>query len=117
MYVQLAVFLRHYAHKDEHHLNTARECNVAAGTVFLYVDRVTRAIQSHRGHFVRMGDNTRRNEVCAAFNELGFEHAMGAADGSLIRLSQVPVKDGMYYYCRKKFYAVRKSCLPVSNRC
>jgi hypothetical protein len=90
-----------------HHLNAARECNIGAGTVFLYVDRVIEALRSLAHIFVQWPNRARQKEIRGTFSKFGFPGAIGAIDGSLIQLADKPPKDAIYYYTRKKYYAVR----------
>ncbi|KAF9504263.1 hypothetical protein BS47DRAFT_1253849, partial [Hydnum rufescens UP504] len=102
--VQFAAFLQHFGSSNQHHLNTACECNIGAGTVFLYVDHVIQALGDLGPHFIKWPDQTRCAEIHKAFGEQGFPGAIGAINGSLIHFVEVPAVDGSYYYCHKKFF-------------
>ncbi|KAF9518944.1 hypothetical protein BS47DRAFT_1288934, partial [Hydnum rufescens UP504] len=104
--VQLAAFLHHFRGSNQHHLNSAHQCNISASTVFLYVDCVTQALGDLSTHFIKWPDRARQDKIHDAFREQGFLGAIGAIDGSLIWFVDVPAVDGSYYYCCKKFYGV-----------
>lgn len=104
---QLAVFLRHFGNVSQHHINTARDCGVSQGSVYLYIDRVITALQSLGSKCVRWPDGDTREDVKMAYADVGFPGCLGAIDGSLIRLATVPEENPIVYYCRKKFYGVR----------
>lgn len=100
------MFLRHFGSLNGHYLNIARECNIGTGSVFLYVDCVTKAFQELGRRFVVWPDINHRAEIRAAFGDQGFEGVIGAIDGSLVHLVEVPAVDGSYYYCWKKFWGL-----------
>lgn len=50
-----------------------------------------------------------REEVKAAYADVGFPGCLGAIDGSLIRLAYIPEENPIIYYCRKKFYGVQST--------
>jgi hypothetical protein len=68
---------------------------------------VIKALRQLRTEAVLWPAGTARHEIKDAFALQGFPGAIGAIDGTLIRLVEVPPKDGIYYYCHKKFYGVR----------
>jgi len=107
-FVQLGVFLHHFGAPNRHHLDTARECHVAAGSVYLYIGRVITAISSLRNQCVSWPtqSNERLQEVKLSFHELGFSDCIGLVDGCLMQLAFIPKEDPMIYYCRKKFYGI-----------
>lgn len=116
-FTHLAVFLHHFGAPNRNHLGTARECHVAAGSVYLYVDRVITAISTLRNQYVawpRKSDE-RLHEVKSSFQEMGFPGCVGLIDGCLMELAFVPKEDPMIYYCRKKFYGV--NCQLALLRC
>lgn len=78
--------------------------------------RVTRAICSLREVYVQWPRAAAKDEVQAHFGLLGFPGAIGAIDGSLIRLVQVPGETKSAYYCRKKFYGVCKLSTVVFDK-
>ena len=105
---QLAVFLRHYgAIGGRHHIDTARDCGVAQGSVYEYIDRVIIAIRSHRRRFLHWPRGDELEDIKDMFAEMGFPNCIGAIDGSLIKLTTIPLENSIVYYCRKKTYAVR----------
>jgi hypothetical protein len=104
---QLAVFLRHYGNVNQHHINTARDCGVSQGSVFLYIDRVITALRSLGRKRVCWPEGDARDEIKAAYADTGFPGCLGAIDGSLIQLAFIPEENPIVYYCRKKFYGVR----------
>jgi hypothetical protein len=105
--VQLAVFLQLYSGTEKHHLDGALNCNVGAGTTFLYVNCVVEALGDITGDFVRWPDESCQAEVREAFSDMGFPGSIGAVDGSLIQFADKPPTDAIYYWCQKKFYGVR----------
>ena len=88
---------------------------MAAGSVYLYIDRVVTAITSLRNQFVvwPMRSDERLQEVETSFRELGFPGCIGLVDGCLMQLAFIPKEDPMIYYCRKKFYGVCLHCLCI----
>jgi hypothetical protein len=106
VHMQVALFLRHCSRTNAHHLDGAREIGVGSGTTYLCLDRVSSALRDLRHEYIRWPTGSRRIDIKAAFQDVGFPGAIGAVDGMLVQLAQTPPKDGMYYYCRKKFYGV-----------
>jgi hypothetical protein len=96
---QFAVSLHHFGASNQHHVTTAHENGVGAGTVYLYVDCVTRALRELRDRFIKWPSGERLREVKYGFGDVEFPGAIGAADGTLFHLVEVPPKNGIYYYC------------------
>jgi hypothetical protein len=104
--VQFANFLRRCAKTNSHHVDAARETGTGSGTTFIYLDRIAYALVSIRQQHVKWPTGNRRRQVREAFGSKGFYGALGAVDGMLIQLTQKPHENGIYYYCRKKFYGI-----------
>jgi hypothetical protein len=104
---QLAAFLLRYAGEGSDAIGVSNKLGIGEGTVFKYCQRVTRALRKIGLTTLSWGDSNRHRET-ASFVEknYGFKGCIGIVDGSLIRLSEVPVEHGQSYWCRKKFPAV-----------
>jgi hypothetical protein len=87
-------------------LDALRETGTGSGTSFIYLDRVAYAFLLLKNDFIKWPTFARRREIRLAFASRGFGGALGAVDGMLIQFTQKPHQDGIYYYCRKKFYGI-----------
>lgn len=108
---QLAVFLSQVGAANRRQGATSLDCNAGFGSVYNYCERVITAIASLGHAAIQWPSLARRAEIKEAWGEEGFPGAIGACDGCLMRLVEVPNENGITYYCRKKFYAVRESGL------
>lgn len=104
---QLAAFLLRYAAEGSDAIGVSNKLGIGEGTVYNYCKRVTRALRKI-GLTVLSWGNSARHQETANFIEqnYGFKNCIGIVDGSLIRLSEVPMEHGQAYWCRKKFPAV-----------
>lgn len=80
---------------------------IAEGTIYLYVDRVSKAIRKLRPHYLRWPTAEEHAALKDEMVEWGFPGCIGMADGSLLPLREKPRKNGFAFYSRKKIYAVR----------
>lgn len=108
---QLAAFLLRFGCDPAE--KTAESCGIGEGTVYLYCKRVTWAFRNIRPQFLYWPDHRYRAILKERMAEEGFPGCIGMVDGSLIPLANKPSKDGELYFCRKKFYAVRR--LPLTS--
>jgi hypothetical protein len=104
---QFTVFLHHHGASNQHHVTMAHEGGMGVGTVYLYVDWMTCALQELRDSFVKWPKGEQLAQIKEGFGDYGFPGAIGAANGTLFHLVEVPSKNGIYYYCQKKYYGVR----------
>lgn len=107
-WIQLAVYLHRVGGLGRGHLSTSHHSDVGAGTVFLYTNRVIIALSNLQDRFVIWPTGDYRNEVRNAFAAAGFDGCIGSIDGTLMRLEEAPSEHTISYYCRKKFYGVRR---------
>lgn len=103
----MATFLHHYGAENVANLSTVRECGIARGTVYNYIDRVTQAIRELRDDYVKWPTGDRLAEVKKDFGAFGFKNCIGALDGTTMQLAVAPSKHRMSYRCRHKYWAVR----------
>lgn len=103
VYIQFATYLRLYGAANQNHITVALDCNIGTGSVIDYSKRVAYALRDLRSRYVQWPRGLKRESIKYGFGKKGFPGAIGAADGSLMRLVECP---GILYYCRKKFYAV-----------
>ncbi|THU93415.1 hypothetical protein K435DRAFT_903694 [Dendrothele bispora CBS 962.96] len=102
---QLATFLCRAG--AETSIKVASVMSIAEGTVYLYTERVCKALRNIRSDFLAWPGPLRREYISAEFEKGGFPGCLGSGDGSLIRLRDKPIVNGFSYWCRKKFYSVR----------
>jgi hypothetical protein len=79
---------------------------VAAGSVYLYIDRVIIALKSLGKRFVQWPTGEQLRTTKDAYRELGFPNCIGSIDGSLIHLATTPEENSITYYTCKGFYGV-----------
>ncbi|KAL7412725.1 hypothetical protein BDY24DRAFT_341496 [Mrakia frigida] len=104
---QLSVFLIFAAAHT--HLDTSETAATGEGSTYNYVNNVVGALLSLKEQHIRMPVTLEeRKKVSDGF---GWPGALGAIDGVLFPLKEQPGEDGIYYYCRKKFYGVSLSLL------
>ena len=103
-WLQLAVFLCRMGGKTA--ITTASFASISEGAVFLYTDRVCRALRNIRNNHVYWPDNAERERFSDAMSEWGFPGCLGSGDGTYVRLEKRPSQNGYAYWCRKKMYAV-----------
>lgn len=104
---QLAAFLLRYGRRGSDAFVVSRDLGIGAGTVFLYCQRVSRALRQLQPQFLGWPDEDRKTVISTAISEQsGFDYCLGSGDGSLIRFSEEPMTSGWLFRCRKKFYAV-----------
>ena len=109
---QLACFLLRYGTRGADTLQATHKLGVGFGTVFLYCKRVVRALRELGLNAVTWGDENRLQQVTThVLDRSGIPDCVGMLDGSLIRLTEVPERNGFSFICRKKFPAVSKSYL------
>lgn len=101
---QLAAFLIRMG--GELAIKTSDVTGIAEGTLFIYCNRVSKAIRRLRDDHISWPSQERRINIKEAMGEGGFGGCIGICDGSLIRLHTKPVESGESYWCRKKMYAV-----------
>lgn len=107
---QLAAFLLRYGREGSDAIGVANKLGIGEGTVFIYCQRVTRALRKIGLTVISWGNLDHRHETAEFIeNHSGFRNCIGIVDGSLIRLSEVPAEHGQSYWCRKKYPAVRVS--------
>lgn len=102
---QLGCFLIRFGMLGSDTLRTAALMGIGFGTVFLYCQRVTRALRELGvAGMVEWGDRTFTKQWIRA--RTGLKYCIGIVDGTLIQLTAIPRKTGFVYFCRKKFVAV-----------
>lgn len=79
---------------------------LAEGSVSKYASRVTRALRNIRVEHLFWPGKERKTWLKEQMADYGFPGCLGSVNGTLIRLSDKPLRDPFSYYCRKKFYAV-----------
>ena len=79
---------------------------IGAGTVHLYCRRVTRALRELGLNVIIWGNDAAHAQSKEHFGVNGFDQCIGIVDGSLIRLTSMPLLNGVSYLCRKKYPAV-----------
>jgi hypothetical protein len=102
--IQLAAFLVRVGNTSAQ--KTGDVTGISEGAVYLYCERVQRALRRLRERFLHWPSEERRNILKDEMAERGFDGCIGICDGSLFRLAEIPLEDGQAYYCRKKFYGV-----------
>lgn len=113
---QLAAFLLRYAGEGSDAIGVSNKLGIGEGTVFKYCQHVTRALRKIGLTTLLWGDSNRHRETASFIEKnYGFKGCIGIVDGSLIRLSEVPVEHGQSYWCRKKYPAV--SDAHIINSC
>lgn len=104
---QLACFLLRYGTRGADALQAAHKLGVGFGTVFLYCRRVVRALRELGMGVVTWGDENRLRQVAThIMGRSGIPDCVGMLDGSLVRLTEMPERNGFSFICRKKFPAV-----------
>lgn len=104
---QLATFLARAG--SETAIKTATVMAIAEGSVYQYMDRVGRAFRNIREDHLAWPGEIRRMYISERCTQKGFPGCLGSGDGSYIHLLDKPMRNGYAYWCRKKFYAVRRS--------
>lgn len=84
-------------------IKTAGVMAVAEGSVYIYMNRVSRALRDN--HLAWPGP-LRRNFISEQTQTWGFPGCLGSGDGSYVNLNDKPLVNGYAYWCRKKVYAV-----------
>jgi hypothetical protein len=79
---------------------------IAEGTLYLYMDRVSKAICRQKRLHLKWPSRRRKRFIRSQMAVKGFSGCIGVADGTLIRLATKPMVDGESYRCRKKMYGV-----------
>lgn len=104
---QFGVFLLRYGLRGSPALEPAMKTGIGEGTVFLYCNRVTRALRELGLTCVGWPDEERKRVIKQAFEDrLGLYGVIGVVDGSLIEMTREPTVGAKAYYCRKNFPAV-----------
>ncbi|KAB5591404.1 hypothetical protein CTheo_5158 [Ceratobasidium theobromae] len=107
VYYQLAVFLIRFGLLGSRAKFPALLTSVGEGTVFLYCNRVIRAIREFGLKCVGWPDAGRREQVKAGFQRLcGLDGIIGVLDGSLIGLDRKPAGTDASYISRKGTKAI-----------
>lgn len=88
-------------------LKSAGITSVAEGTVYLYVDRVSKALRRLRPRYLKWPTRQERAMLKDEMGDWGFPGCVGIADGTLLPLREKPRENGWSFWSRKKFYAVR----------
>lgn len=101
---QLAAFLCHAGSMGG--IRCAGVTGISEGTVYLYIDRISKALRNRRNQFLCWPNTRRRQQLKEEMEGWGFPGCIGIADGTLFRLHDKPKHDGFSFFCRKKFYAV-----------
>jgi len=71
-----------------------------------------RALREIGMQVVTWGDEDRRNETTRrVLNRSGIPDCIGMLDGSIIRLTEMPGRNGLTFICRKKYPAVSTSVI------
>jgi len=113
---QLATFLMRYGSRGSDAMSAAKKMGIGLGTVWLFCRRVTRALRELGLTVIEWGNEERHAETEQFIRDkYGFEDCIGMLDGSLVRLTDIPMEWGLAYFCRKKYPAVCTgfSILPV----
>lgn len=98
-------------------LEPAMKTGIGEGTVFLYCNRVTRALRELGLTCVGWPDEERKRVIKQAFEDrLGLYGVIGVVDGSLIEMTREPTVGAKAYYCRKNFPAVNMQAV-VDHEC
>ena len=98
---QLAVFLQHYGNVNQHNINTARDCGVGQGSVFLYIDQVITALRLLGPKRVCWPKGDVREEVKTAYADVGFPGCLSVIDRSLIWLAYIPEENPIVYFAER----------------
>ncbi|KAG2741603.1 hypothetical protein P692DRAFT_20668624, partial [Suillus brevipes Sb2] len=107
VHYQLGCFLIRYGTRGANPLQAAHKLGVGFGTVFLYCRRVVRALRELRMQVISWGDEDRRNETTQrVMDRSGIPDCVGMLDGSLIRLNEMPDRNGLIFICQKKYPAI-----------
>jgi hypothetical protein len=110
VHYQLACFLIRYGTRGANPLQAAHKLGIGFGTVFLYCRRVVRVLREIGMQVIAWGNEDRRNETARRImNRSGISDCVGMLDGSLIRLTEMPDRNGLTFICRKKYPAVSTS--------
>ena len=109
---QLATFLIRYGQQGSSVLDTMMKLSIGQGSVYNYCHRVSRAIRSHRPHYLGWMSPERKQIVSDAIQRIsGFQKCIGSGDGTQICLDELPLIDGEQFLSRKKCISVSLSLL------
>ena len=104
---QLSAFLMRYGQLGSSALAVAMELSIGEGTVFLYCNRVSRALRQLKSRFLGWPDPARKEVISTVIEQAaGFQKCLGSGDGCLIQFTQRPLHFGHMYKCRKQFFGV-----------
>lgn len=101
---QLATYLVRYGVLPGVKVSTLLQ--MSEGSVYNHSQRVVLAFRKLKALYVSWPTADERVELRTASQALGFPGAIGALDGSLLRLLDKPRQNPMAYRCRKKIWAV-----------
>ena len=88
-------------------LGVAIELSIGEGTVFLYCNRVSRALHQLKSQFLGWPNPAHKEVISKAIKQAaGFQKCLGSGDGCLIQFTQQPLHFGHVYKCQKKFVGV-----------
>ncbi|KAG2351457.1 hypothetical protein BDR07DRAFT_1202866, partial [Suillus spraguei] len=100
---QLACFLLRYGTRGADSMQAAHKLGVGFGTVFLYCKRVVRVLRELGLDVVTWGNEDRLQQVAThVMGRSGIPDCVGMLDGSLVRLTEMPERNGFSFICRKK---------------
>jgi hypothetical protein len=112
---QLGCFLVRYGALGSDTLGTAQKLSIGFGTVFLYCNRVRRALRELRPSFIGWPSPERKLAIKTHIKDVsGFSRCLGAGDGSLINFDEIPKDDGPHFMSRKKRFGVSSLVQPIN---
>ncbi|QRV77942.1 DDE superfamily endonuclease [Ceratobasidium sp. AG-Ba] len=101
---QLACFLLRYGKAGSVATISNTSLSLGVGTVFIYCERVTRALRMVGLECVAWPDEERKSEMKAVIKDLsGIPGVIGIGDGSLFKLTEKPRREGNSYFTYKNF--------------
>lgn len=105
--LQFAAFLQHHGTIHRPFLDISLKLDIGVGTISLYRQRIVQALFHLKKRFICWPRGPRKEAVKSAFGQYGFANAIGAIDGTLIPLYEMPRSQGWdYYSARKKIFCV-----------
>ncbi|KAG2128662.1 uncharacterized protein EDB93DRAFT_153247 [Suillus bovinus] len=104
---QLACFLLRYGTRGADSMQAVHKLGIGFGTVFMYCKRVVCALRELGLDVVTWGNDDRLQQVAThVMGRSGIPDCVGMLDGSLVRLTEMPERNGFSFICRKKYPAI-----------
>lgn len=108
--LQLLVFLYSLgcSGSDCNNKRIAARFHVSSGVIHLFVQRVTKALLSHKNDVIRWPSEDEKLNISNEIKQqYGLPNCIGIMDGTLLRLQYAPLIHPENYHSRKGFYAVQ----------